>query len=104
MNVERRAFRKSRPILAAIVAGLLGATTLTTSFTGSAAAFPSPNSTAGKGFDACTAPASNVMDTWLGSSPYQAVGIYMGGVNRECAQPLLTAQWVSAQQSPPAGA
>ena len=99
MNVERRAFRKSRPILAAVVAGLLGATALTTSFTGSAAAFPSPDSTAGKGFDACTAPASNVMDTWLASSPYQAVGIYIGGVNRECAQPLLTASWVSAQQS-----
>src|SRR5664279_5328725 len=99
MNVERRAFRKSRPILAAIVAGLLGATTLTTSFTGSAAAFPSPYSTAGKGFAACTAPSSNVMDTWLGSSPYQAVGIYVGGVNRGCAQPLLTAQWVNAQES-----
>src|ERR1035437_9567647 len=98
MNVERRAFRKSRPILAAIVAGLLGATALTTSFTGSAAAFPSP-ATAGKGFDTCTAPASDVMDTWLASSPYQAVGIYIGGVNRECAQPLLTASWVSAQQS-----
>ena len=98
MNVERRAFRKSRPILAAIVAGLLGATALTTSFTGSAAAFPSP-ATAGKGFDTCTAPASDVMDTWLASSPYQAVGIYIGGVNRECAQPLLTASWVDAQQT-----
>jgi hypothetical protein len=65
MKVERRAFRKSRPILAAIVAGLLGATALTTSFTGSAAAFPSQYSTAGRGFDTCTAPASDVMDTWL---------------------------------------
>ena len=101
MKVERRAFRKSRPILAAIVAGLLGATTLTTSFAGSAAASigPAPGNYAGSGFDACTAPASNVMDTWLGSSPYQAVGIYMGGVNRGCAQPLLTAQWVNAQES-----
>jgi hypothetical protein len=39
------------------------------------------------------------MDTWLASSPYQAVGIYIGGVNRECAQPLLTASWVDAQQT-----
>src|SRR5664280_2092869 len=100
MNVERRAFRKSRLILAAIVAGLLGATTLTTSFTGSAAALPGPSpATAGKGFDTCTAPASDVMDTWRASSPYQAVGIYIGGVNRGCAQPLLTAQWVNAQES-----
>jgi len=81
------------------MAGLLGAAALTTSFTGSAAALPGPSqATAGKGFDTCTAPASDVMDTWRASSPYEAVGIYIGGVNRECAQPLLTAQWVSAQE------
>jgi hypothetical protein len=33
------------------------------------------------------------------SSPYAAVGIYMGGVNRFCAQPELTASWVSTQQT-----
>jgi hypothetical protein len=101
MKVERRASRKSRPILAGLIAGLLAATTLTTSFTGSAAALsgPSPGTYAGGGFDACTAPASDVMAAWLGSSPYQAVGIYIGGVNRGCGQPQLTAPWVSSQQS-----
>jgi hypothetical protein len=102
MNVAGRArFLRPRPVLAAVVAGLLAVTTLTTFFSGPAAALsgPSPGTFAGSGFDACTAPAQDVMDTWRSSSPYQAVGIYMGGANRGCNQPLLTAQWVSAQQS-----
>jgi hypothetical protein len=38
------------------------------------------------------------MDAWLGS-PYRAVGIYFGGSNRACAQPELTAGWVTHQQA-----
>ncbi len=33
------------------------------------------------------------MTDWL-ASPYRAVGIYIGGVNRACAQPNLTAGWI----------
>jgi hypothetical protein len=50
----------------------------------------------GKGFDACTAPSSADMSAWK-SSPYRAVGVYIGGANRACGQPNLTAGWVSAQ-------
>lgn len=46
----------------------------------------------GLGFDACTAPALSSMRAWL-SSPYRAVGIYIGGASRSCAQPNLTASW-----------
>lgn len=53
----------------------------------------------GKGFDACTAPSSGTMATWLRLSPYRAVGIYIGGSDRACAQPALTASWVSQQQA-----
>jgi hypothetical protein len=53
----------------------------------------------GKGFDACTAPSAATMQTWLQRSPYRAVGIYIGGSDRACAQPNLTASWVSQQQS-----
>ena len=52
----------------------------------------------GKGFDACTAPSVATMQTWLRSSPYRAVGIYIGGSDRACAQPNLTASWVSQLQ------
>ncbi|MFG1602461.1 glycoside hydrolase domain-containing protein [Actinoplanes sp. NPDC049265] len=49
----------------------------------------------GKGFDPCTAPSAATMDKWKADSPYSAIGVYIGGVNRGCAQPNLTAGWVS---------
>jgi len=51
----------------------------------------------GLGFDACTAPSSRSMAAWRASSPYEAIGVYIGGLNRGCSQPNLTASWVSAQ-------
>jgi hypothetical protein len=50
----------------------------------------------GLGFDACAAPSSNAMSAWS-SSPYRAVGIYIGGTNAACSQPNLTAGWVSGE-------
>ncbi|MGR4883518.1 DUF1906 domain-containing protein [Streptomyces sp. LARHCF249] len=51
----------------------------------------------GEGFDACTAPTQASMDTWRADSPFRAVGIYIGGRARACAQPRLTAEWVRRQ-------
>ncbi|MER7828267.1 DUF1906 domain-containing protein [Streptomyces sp. NPDC096097] len=51
----------------------------------------------GKGFDACAAPDSSTMNAWMANSPYRAVGIYIGGRNRGCSQPNLTASWVQQQ-------
>jgi glycoside hydrolase-like protein len=50
----------------------------------------------GLGFDACTAPSARTMSAWA-SSPYRAVGVYIGGLNRACSQPNLTSSWVGAQ-------
>ncbi|TCO64415.1 DUF1906 domain-containing protein [Actinocrispum wychmicini] len=50
----------------------------------------------GPGFDACSAPSQGTMDAWLGS-PYRAIGVYIGGIHRACAQPNLTAGWVNTQ-------
>lgn len=50
----------------------------------------------GLGFDACSAPSSKAMAAWR-ESPYRAVGVYIGGVNRACSQPNLTPSWVAAQ-------
>ncbi|WP_350274284.1 glycoside hydrolase domain-containing protein [Kribbella sp. HUAS MG21] len=49
----------------------------------------------GLAFDTCTAPTVAQMTAWK-SSPYKAIGIYIGGVNRTCAQPQLTPSWVSS--------
>ncbi|WP_329491085.1 DUF1906 domain-containing protein [Kitasatospora sp. NBC_01246] len=53
----------------------------------------------GQGFDPCAAPSSSTMRTWMDASPYGAIGIYIGGVNRTCDQPNLTADWVARQAS-----
>jgi hypothetical protein len=37
------------------------------------------------------------MTAWRTASPYRAVGIYIGGVNRACTQPQLTQTWVADQ-------
>ncbi|MFC0629365.1 glycoside hydrolase domain-containing protein [Kribbella deserti] len=48
----------------------------------------------GLAFDTCTAPTVAQLTAWK-ASPYRAVGIYIGGPNRTCAQPQLTASWVN---------
>jgi hypothetical protein len=63
------------------------------------AATVQPGAFTGYGFDACTAPSSAAMKAWKASSPYGAAGIYIGGVNRGCTQPNLTADWVNEQQA-----
>jgi hypothetical protein len=57
----------------------------------------SATSDTGEGFDACTAPSAAFMSAWHSKSPYGAVGIYIGGSERACAQPNLTAAWVTQQ-------
>jgi len=49
----------------------------------------------GLGFDACTAPNTVTMDVWRALSPYQAIGVYIGGRARGCSQPELTPSWVT---------
>ncbi|HEV7400596.1 MAG TPA: DUF1906 domain-containing protein [Solirubrobacterales bacterium] len=50
----------------------------------------------GLGFDACSAPSARTMSAWA-SSPYRAIGVYIGGANRACSQPNLTSTWVGEQ-------
>jgi hypothetical protein len=57
-----------------------------------------PTTFTGYGFDTCSAPSLTQIDAW-GSSPYRAVGVYVGGVNRGCDQPNLTPSWVTAVHS-----
>lgn len=49
----------------------------------------------GPGFDTCWAPPLSAMQVWRNSSPYRAVGIYIGGRNRACVGGNLTPDWVS---------
>jgi Domain of unknown function (DUF1906) len=50
---------------------------------------------AGPGFDTCSAPSQATMQTWL-ASPYRAVGVYIGGVNRACPDGNLSVSWTTS--------
>jgi peptidoglycan hydrolase-like protein with peptidoglycan-binding domain len=63
-----------------------------------AAGKPASGSLTGYAFDTCSAPSQAVMDAWWQNSPYAGVGIYIGGSNRQCDQPQLSAGWVRTQQ------
>jgi len=52
----------------------------------------------GLGFDTCSAPSASQLAAW-GSSPYRAVGIYIGGANLACSQPSLTGAWVAGEEA-----
>jgi hypothetical protein len=49
----------------------------------------------GMAFDTCAAPSASTMASWL-SSPYRAVGVYIGGSQRACGDGNLSAAWVAA--------
>jgi hypothetical protein len=49
----------------------------------------------GYGFDACTAPSIPALTAWL-TSPYRALGVYLGGTNRACGDGNLSASWVAS--------
>src|SRR5690348_13874767 len=93
-----------RRLLAAWSAGALGVATALVLAPAAAAdpattvGYPSGASAtrySGLAFDACTAPPLASVQAW-NASPYRALGVYVSGVNRTCAQPQLTASWVAS--------
>jgi hypothetical protein len=52
----------------------------------------------GLGFDPCATPSAAAMSAWT-SSPYRAVGVYLGGANMACSQPNLTSSWVRTEEA-----
>jgi Domain of unknown function (DUF1906) len=50
----------------------------------------------GEGLDSCAAPSLSQMSAFWSNTPYSAWGIYIGGEDRACSQPNLTASWVSS--------
>jgi uncharacterized protein YraI len=49
----------------------------------------------GAAFDTCTAPPLSTIAAWT-AAPYRALGVYIGGIDRHCSQPQLTAPWVAS--------
>ncbi|MEU3979567.1 glycoside hydrolase domain-containing protein [Streptomyces sp. NPDC026672] len=60
-----------------------------------ATAWPAQRTYTGRAFDTCAAPSLSAMKAWHGGL-YGAAAVYVGGRNRGCAQPNLTASWVKS--------
>lgn len=101
----RTTFRRSLPILfsallaaALALAGVAVTAAPARAEPATAVSYPvwsTATSFNGYAFDTCTAPSLAAVQAWS-ASPYRAIGVYIGGLNRTCAQPNLTAPWVSA--------
>ncbi|MFI2204477.1 glycoside hydrolase domain-containing protein [Streptomyces sp. NPDC020192] len=60
-----------------------------------ATTWPAQKTFTGRAFDTCTAPSLSAMKAWH-TGFYGAAAVYVGGKNRGCAQPNLTASWVKS--------
>ena len=93
---------RQRTLLMAVAAGASTLALLTAvapaqaqpATTASYPAWSSATRYVGAAFDTCTAPPLASLQAWS-ASPYRAVGVYVGGVNRTCGQPELTRAWTA---------
>lgn len=63
-----------------------------------ATTWPAQKTYTGHAFDTCAAPSLSTMKAWHDGF-YGAAAVYVGGKNRGCAQPDLTASWVKSVSS-----
>ncbi|MFC3572798.1 glycoside hydrolase domain-containing protein [Streptomyces yaanensis] len=63
-----------------------------------ATTWPAQKTYTGRAFDTCTAPSLAAMKAW-NTGFYGAAAVYVGGKNRGCNQPNLTASWVKSVSS-----
>ncbi|MER8014389.1 glycoside hydrolase domain-containing protein [Streptomyces griseoluteus] len=96
---SHRLSRKSRYVAwatagVAVVAGAGVAAQVSSAAT----VWPAQRTFTGRAFDTCTAPSAAAMKAWK-TGFYGAAAVYIGGKNRGCAQPNLTASWVKTVNS-----
>jgi Domain of unknown function (DUF1906). len=60
-----------------------------------ATTWPAQKTFTGRAFDTCAAPSLTAMKAWH-TGFYGAAAVYIGGENRGCGQPNLTASWVKS--------
>ncbi|OIK23495.1 glycoside hydrolase domain-containing protein [Streptomyces malaysiense] len=63
-----------------------------------ATTWPAQKTFTGHAFDTCSAPSLSAMKAWH-TGFYGAAAVYVGGKNRGCRQPNLTASWVKSVSS-----
>ncbi|WP_372343827.1 glycoside hydrolase domain-containing protein [Streptomyces sp. KL116D] len=90
--------RRRRRIAGAAVGAAVLAGGITVQQSLATTAWPAAAYYKGRAFDTCTAPSATAMKAWH-TGFYGAAAVYVGGRNRGCAQPNLTASWVKTVTS-----
>jgi hypothetical protein len=90
----RRAVAAATALLLALACAVGGAIPAAAASPVTSAPSDVPRVFTGQAFDICTAPALGTLRAWRHHSPYGALGIYIGGRNRGCAQPRLNTGWI----------
>ncbi|MGW0947194.1 glycoside hydrolase domain-containing protein [Streptomyces sp. NPDC002623] len=94
---EHRQSRKRRYITWGVAgAAVLAGAGIAAQTSMAATAWPAQKTYTGTAFDTCTAPSLAAMKAWKSNGFYGAAAVYVGGKNRGCAQPNLTASWVKS--------
>ncbi|MFI8826111.1 glycoside hydrolase domain-containing protein [Streptomyces sp. NPDC053431] len=88
---------KKRRYVAAATGGVVAVVSAVVAAQTSSAAtvWPAQKTFTGRAFDTCAAPSLAGMKAWK-TGFYGAAAVYVGGKNRGCAQPNLTASWVKS--------
>ncbi|WP_307163739.1 glycoside hydrolase domain-containing protein [Streptomyces rishiriensis] len=94
---EHRQSRKRRYITWGVAgAAVLAGAGVAAQTSMAATTWPAQKTYTGRAFDACTAPSLAAMKAWKTNGYYGGAAVYVGGKNRGCAQPNLTASWVKS--------
>ncbi|MDX3530159.1 DUF1906 domain-containing protein [Streptomyces sp. ID05-39B] len=94
---EHRQSRKRRYITWGVAgAAVLAGAGIAAQNSMAATTWPAQKTYTGRAFDACTAPSLAAMKAWKTEGYYSGAAVYIGGKNRGCAQPNLTASWVKS--------
>ncbi|MEU6416299.1 glycoside hydrolase domain-containing protein [Streptomyces spiralis] len=96
---EHRQSRKRRYITWGVAgAAVLAGAGIAAQTSMAATTWPAQKTFTGRAFDTCTAPSLSTMKAWH-TGYYGAAAVYVGGKNRGCSQPNLTASWVKSVSS-----
>jgi hypothetical protein len=88
----------ARTVITTLVALLTGLAATLTAAPAEASRIVTPGNFTGYGFDQCETVSQKTMNTWLRTSPFLAVGVYISGRSRACrTQANLTPTWVDTQ-------
>ncbi|MFG3550402.1 glycoside hydrolase domain-containing protein [Streptomyces sp. NPDC047725] len=93
MSSHRQSKKRRYVVWAATGAAVVAGAGIAAQTSTAATAWPAQRTYTGRAFDTCAAPSVQAMKAWH-TGFYGAAAVYIGGRNRGCAQPNLTASWV----------